>query len=1186
MIMNRKRRKITQWMCIPVMSAMIFCAGIPSAGLPVSDAAVSTDKPVEFVAAANYGSKLTDSFKSVAKTKDGGYIAAGYSFAVSENPSWGHLSKSNNDDGILVKFDRDLNIEWAKNFGGNGNYIILSVDVLTDGTIVAAGRASAFLPEGNDKSTVCGYILKVDPTDPEKYEEFFVGGSKGDYLEGVTATADGGFAVAGYSSSTDAAIWGDHKVSSAFDGLIVKYDATGAVQFAACHNLGRDLGIASEDLKRSRFFGLDEDPDGNLIAVGDLQVTGHIYNSQIVKFDGKSGKALWGKTAGSSLVEAPTENADYHTSSYAGVEALDDGSFVAVGTTKNDATTEENWEQIGEIDGTLVRYSADGAVMHSENIGTIDGQVDLVGAMQDPDGGYFVYGSAGNQLIEKSQREKGYTWKNRGAHDMLLIRYGEDNKAVWSQTYGTIQGDYVNDMLVTDDNEILVIGESNGTDGTDGTPAWKNNGNYDAIVLCTKDFEGAVKEIEKKDGNVTWADGEYTDSANGYQPNLTVKVTISGNRIASVEPVSNNETAGIYDKAIGLYQKIAEEQSADLDAASGATLSSNGIMTAAKRCLSQAAAKDVMQKIAAIGTPVTADSAEAITTARASCQELGTYALSLVENLDALTAAEQAYTALTGKTLPGSGENGAGTNTPDSQNPDVQDSEDDSVNPSSNDTYARWQDAYLENIHTSYFRDKNLTGKGVRIAVIDSGVTPSHQDLDYSHILPGYNFADDSENTSDTSGHGTGVIGILQAVAENETGIAGLLSEADIIPLKVSGSKKAETFAKEQAAAIRAAVDTYQAQVITMSEGVYLGDEDAEAMALMKEAVDYAASRNVLMIAAAGNQGKKDGVASNDYMYPAAYEPVIGVGAVDQKNVVRANSQRNDSVFVVAPGENIFMPTISRKTQCTISSGTSFSAPIVASMAVVGKSVLPDLTLDQFKQFLIDTSADGGETGYDVDYGNGIVDFRAFANALLNAAGRHAEVCPGREFSDVDVEKGWYHEAVDYVLDHGMMKGKGDGIFAPQEELTRAQMVQILYNREAPDLADPQKEGEDSTTFQDVSESAWYADAVAWAAENNIVKGTGDGMFEPEEKVQRQQVTTMMRRYAEWKAFDLSAAGDLQVFEDQDDIADWAWEGMIWAVGTELINGMGDGTVKPKAETTRAQIAKIMMQFCENVAAE
>lgn len=183
---------------------------------------------------------------------------------------------------------------------------------------------------------------------------------------------------------------------------------------------------------------------------------------------------------------------------------------------------------------------------------------------------------------------------------------------------------------------------------------------------------------------------------------------------------------------------------------------------------------------------------------------------------------------------------------------------------------------------------------------------------------------------------------------------------------------------------------------------------------------------------------------------------------------------------------------------------------------------------------------------------------------------------PNMPFTDVS-ENDWFYGAVQYVYDNDMMNGVSDTSFAPNSNLTRAMMAAVLYNLEdQPTQAD--------STFTDVVEGSWYADAVNWAAANDIVSGYGDGIFGPNDNITREQMAAILYRYAEYKGYDVSAVGDLSQFNDADNVSEWANEVMSWAVGAGLINGMGDGSVAPQGTATRAQVATVLMNFCENIA--
>lgn len=186
-----------------------------------------------------------------------------------------------------------------------------------------------------------------------------------------------------------------------------------------------------------------------------------------------------------------------------------------------------------------------------------------------------------------------------------------------------------------------------------------------------------------------------------------------------------------------------------------------------------------------------------------------------------------------------------------------------------------------------------------------------------------------------------------------------------------------------------------------------------------------------------------------------------------------------------------------------------------------------------------------------------------------------SELCPTHHLSDVLV-KAWYHDAVDYVVEHGIMTGTSATTFEPNTTLSRAMVAQILYNLEG----QPTVTGE--STFTDVS-GHWAIDAITWAQKTGVVDGYEDNTFRPENNVTRQEFAQMMYNYAAYKGYDLSAKGDLSQFTDGDSVQEWAVTAMSWANGNALINGHDDGTLEPGGTTTRAQAASILMRFDQNL---
>lgn len=209
------------------------------------------------------------------------------------------------------------------------------------------------------------------------------------------------------------------------------------------------------------------------------------------------------------------------------------------------------------------------------------------------------------------------------------------------------------------------------------------------------------------------------------------------------------------------------------------------------------------------------------------------------------------------------------------------------------------------------------------------------------------------------------------------------------------------------------------------------------------------------------------------------------------------------------------------------------------------------------------------------DQGNGIYSFVMPSHDVVLTA-TFVEAQPvSLPFTDV-VEDDWYYEAVQYVYANGLMNGVDDTLFAPNNNLSRAMMAAVLYNIEGGGAVS-------ESVFNDVSDGAWYADAVNWAAANDIVGGYEDGSFRPNAPITREQMASIFYRYAAYKGYDTNARADLGTYTDSDDVSVWAKEVMQWAVGAELIHGMSDNILLPQGNVTRAQAATVLMNYCGSI---
>ena len=182
-------------------------------------------------------------------------------------------------------------------------------------------------------------------------------------------------------------------------------------------------------------------------------------------------------------------------------------------------------------------------------------------------------------------------------------------------------------------------------------------------------------------------------------------------------------------------------------------------------------------------------------------------------------------------------------------------------------------------------------------------------------------------------------------------------------------------------------------------------------------------------------------------------------------------------------------------------------------------------------------------------------------------------------FTDVK-DPSWYSDGVNYVVQNGYMTGTGNTTFEPNGMVTRAQIVQILYAKEGKPLVTS------INPFTDIPENKWFSAAVLWSNKNSIVAGYPDKSFHPNQPVTREQLITIMYKYASFKEFNISAEissrEKLEKYPDYGQISNYAKTSMAWALDKGILSGTNKG-IEPKGTANRAQMAVIMKAFCENV---
>ena len=267
-----------------------------------------------------------------------------------------------------------------------------------------------------------------------------------------------------------------------------------------------------------------------------------------------------------------------------------------------------------------------------------------------------------------------------------------------------------------------------------------------------------------------------------------------------------------------------------------------------------------------------------------------------------------------------------------------------------------WENQYnLKAIHAPQGWDLDRGSSFSTIAIIDSGLDLTHPDL-MSKLVAGYDFVDNDDIAQDEYGHGTHVAGIAAAVSNNAQGIAGVSWGAKLMPVRVINEYGSGT-ALNVANGIIWAVD-HSAQVINLSLG---GQNPSKAM---KDAVDYAITKGVIVVAATGNYG------SNSILYPARFDGVIAVGATDEFNNHADFSNTGAEIDLVAPGVNIYSLGIGNN--YFYDTGTSMSTPHVAGLAAILVG-LPGNSSALVESQMKNSALDLGKQGWDSQYGSGLI---------------------------------------------------------------------------------------------------------------------------------------------------------------------------------------------------------------------
>lgn len=272
----------------------------------------------------------------------------------------------------------------------------------------------------------------------------------------------------------------------------------------------------------------------------------------------------------------------------------------------------------------------------------------------------------------------------------------------------------------------------------------------------------------------------------------------------------------------------------------------------------------------------------------------------------------------------------------------------------------------------------------------------------------------------------------------------------------------------------------------------------------------------------------------------------------------------------------------SGKTTYKVTTSAVNNGGVNASPSNAEKGAAITITLSPDKGYKLDklTVTDGsGKTVSTVKKSDTVYTFTMPASAVKVGVSyvKATETPSETKFNDVSAND-WFASAVDYVTGKGMMNGTADNTFSPKANTTRGMVVTVLYRLE-------NQPSTSAASFTDVASGAYYANAVAWANANGIVSGYGSGKFGPNDKVTREQLAAILYRYAQYKKYDVSVGEDTNIlsYDDAQSISSYAIPAIRWACGAGVVTGKSGSKLDPKGNATRAEVAAMLMRFCENV---
>ncbi|MBW3114353.1 S8 family serine peptidase [Bacillus sp. MCCB 382] len=459
----------------------------------------------------------------------------------------------------------------------------------------------------------------------------------------------------------------------------------------------------------------------------------------------------------------------------------------------------------------------------------------------------------------------------------------------------------------------------------------------------------------------------------------------------------------------------------------------------------------------------------------------------------------------------------------------------------------------------------NLTGKGVKVAVLDTGIDRTHPDLKIAGgtcVLK----ANCTDGYQDDNGHGTHVAGII-AAQNNNIGIVGVAPDVSLYGIKVldfTGTGTSTTIISGIEWAIQQDID-----VLNMSFTTTVNDP------ALKAVIDEAYLNGMTIIAAAGNSGRPDATGDTT-LYPAKYDSVIGVGGLE-KSLLRMNeSSTGSSVEISAPGRSIvstFPKNLDtydgRSDGYAPLSGTSMAAPYITGIMALFKEKYPEQSNIHLRKLLDQSALDLGEKGRDPLYGFGIGQY---TDEDIPGNSPTVKVkSDGSGAVSFMFEGSSNAESVDVYRDGNLLASSlSDSHFTDYVTAGTYSYLFKFHMNTGDDIEVNRAVTTSSPAFEDLSQGSWYAPHMIYLYDRQILNGTGEHLLAPSRKITRGEAVALIGR-----AIGLNGDKRSTHFNDVGNL--YFASGYIQsAFESNILNGFPDGSFKPNQYVTRGEMAILL----------